>query len=138
MELKLKEFKKSLEGFSYLVKLDLKEFENTLDKRIIDGIENGMIQKFKYTIELCWKMIKKFLIIEAGIDSKTPKQSIKDFFLAGFITENRYLTLIEMINDRNKLSHIYDEKEFKAILRKFPEYTEVFEEIDHIISKKIV
>ena len=70
MELKLNEFKKAIEGFSYLVGVDLKSMENVLDKRLIDGIENGMIQKFEYSIELCWKLIKQFLKQEDGIDAK--------------------------------------------------------------------
>lgn len=82
MEIKLEEFKKAINGFSYLVSVDLKSLENILDKRLIDGIENGMIQKFEYSIEMCWKLIKKFLKLKDGIDAKTPKQSIKEFYLA--------------------------------------------------------
>ncbi len=134
MELKLNEFKKAIEGFSYLVGVDLKSMENVLDKRLIDGIENGMIQKFEYSIELCWKLIKQFLKQEDGIDAKTPKQSIKEFYLAGYIDEDNYLKLIDMIDDRNNLSHIYDEDEFRKISKKFSLYVKVFEKIEQIIN----
>lgn len=133
MELKLNEFKKAVEGFSYLVGVDLKSMENVLDNRLIDGIENGMIQKFEYSIELCWKLIKRFLKQEDGIDAKTPKQSVKEFYLAGYIDEDNYLKLIEMIDDRNSLSHIYDEDEFKKIIKKFSKYVKVFEKIEQVI-----
>ena len=129
MELKLKEFKNTVDGFSYLVGVDLKGLENILDKRLIDGIENGIIQKFEYSIELCWKLIKKFLQQEDGIDAKTPKQSVKEFYLAGYIGEDHYLKLIDMIDDRNSMSHIYDEDEFRRITEKFPGYVKVFEKI---------
>ena len=134
MELKLNEFKKASEGFTYLVGVDLKDLENILDKRLIDGIENGMIQKFEYSIELCWKLIKRFLKQEDGIDAKTPKHSVKEFYLAGYIDEDNYLKLIDMIDDRNSLSHIYKEDEFRKIIKKFSGYGKVFEKIEQVIS----
>lgn len=134
MEIKLNEFKNAIEGFSYLVGVDLKSMENVLDKRLIDGIENGMIQKFEYSIELCWKLIKRFLKQEDGIDAKTPKQSVKEFYLAGYIDEDNYLKLIDMIDDRNSLSHIYNEDEFRKIIKRFPKYVKVFEKIEQVIS----
>jgi nucleotidyltransferase substrate binding protein (TIGR01987 family) len=134
MEIKLNEFKKAIEGFSYLVGVDLKSMENVLDKRLIDGIENGMIQKFEYSIELCWKLIKRFLKQEDGIDAKTPKQSVKEFYLAGYIDEDNYLKLIDMIDDRNSLSNIYDEDEFRKIIKKFSKYVKVFEKIEQVIN----
>jgi len=47
-----------------------------------------------------------------------------------------YLVLVDMINDRNKLSHIYDGAEFRKILRGFPEYLKVFEKVERVISEK--
>lgn len=138
MDVKLEEFKKAVEGFSYLVGVDLKNLANVLDPRLIDGIENGMIQKFEYSIELCWKLIKKFLKQEDGIDAKTPKQSMKEFYLAGHIDEDHYETLVDMIDDRNLLSHIYDEDEFRKIIKKFPRYLQVFQKVEQVISSRPV
>lgn len=136
MEIILEEFKNAVQGFSYLVNLDWISLQGTMDDRMIDGLENGMVQKFEYTIELCWKLIKKFLLQEDGIDAKTPKQSIKEFYNAGYIDEDDYLVLVDMINDRNKLSHIYDGAEFRKILRRFSEYLKVFEKSIRVISER--
>lgn len=133
MEMKLKEFKKAIEGFSYLVSVDLKSLKNILDERLIDGIENGMIQKFEYSVEICWKLIKKFLKQTDGIDSNTPKQSVKEFYMAGYIEEDNYLKLIDMIDNRNILSHTYDEEEYRKILNKFPGFARVFKQIETVI-----
>jgi len=137
VEVKLKEFKKAIDGFSYLANYDMASLKELLDSRLIDGLVNGMVQKFEYSTELCWKLIKKFLKQEDGIDAKTPKQSVKEFYLAGYIVEDDYLALIDMIDDRNRLSPIYSEKEFKAIIKKFPGYGKVFEQIDKIISSRV-
>ena len=134
MEVKLKEFKKAIDGFSYLVSVDLKSLKNILDERLIDGIENGMIQKFEYSVEICWKLIKKFLKQKDGIDSNTPKQSVKEFYRAGYIDEDNYLKLIDMIDDRNILSHTYDEEEYRKILNKFSEFAGVFKQVETVIT----
>jgi nucleotidyltransferase substrate binding protein (TIGR01987 family) len=127
---------KAVESLSYLVNFDLKSLD--LDERLIDAIEKGMIQKFKYSINFCWKLIKKFLKQEDGIDAKTPKQSIKEFYLAGHIDEDQYETLVDMIDDRNLLSHIYDEDEFRKIIKKFPKYLQVFQKVEEVISSRPV
>jgi len=134
MDLKFNQFKEAVEGFSYLVKVDLAALSQVIDERLIDGIENGMAQKFEYSIELTWKMIKRFLKEQDGIEAKTPKHSVKEFYKAGYIDEAEYLRLIDMIDDRNRLSHIYDKNEFLEILKHFPLYAETFKNIIDIIK----
>lgn len=135
MDLKINEFKEAVNGFEYLVTVDMEALKNVMDKRLIDGIENGMAQKFEYSIELCWKLIKNHLKKQDGIDAKSPKQSIKEFYLAGYIDEDHYLRLIDMIDDRNRLSHIYDKDEFNKILKRFPPYVKTFNRIIEILEK---
>jgi nucleotidyltransferase substrate binding protein (TIGR01987 family) len=135
MEVKLKDFKDAQESFSYLVNLDLENLK--LDKRLIDAIEYGIIQKFEYAIELCWKLICKFLKQADGLDSSAPKQCIKGFYLAGYIDEDYYMQLIYMIDDRDKLSRICNDEEYKIIMQKFPIYSKIFEKVDEVITGRL-
>jgi nucleotidyltransferase substrate binding protein (TIGR01987 family) len=128
MEERLNQFKTALESFEYLVNIDLKAMEAVLDEKLIDGIENGMAQKFEICTELCWKCMRRFLKQE-GFDPKTPKQAIKEFYLAGRLSEDDYLLLIKGISDRNELSHIYKEEVFRRILGDFPKYLIVFKNV---------
>ena len=136
MESGLNAFNKSIDNFNYLANVDLKSLG--LDKRLLDGIECGTIRRFKLLVDYCWKLIKKFLSREDGVDAKTPKQSVKEFYLAGYVSEANYLKLIDMIDDRNSLSHIYDEDEFRKVLKKFPGYVKVLKEIETVIESKRV
>jgi nucleotidyltransferase substrate binding protein (TIGR01987 family) len=79
-------------------------------------------QKFEYTFELCWKCIKDFLKRQEGIDEATPKKIIKAFYLAGYAIEDDYLALLRAVDDRNLLSHIYNEATFAEILARIPEH----------------
>lgn len=129
MDVRLAAFADALDGFSYLTSLDMAELAKKLDSRIIDGLENGKAQKFEYTIELCWKAIKATLQEKEGIDEASPKRIIKAWYLAGHLSEDDYLGLIAAIDDRNKLSHVYDPEEFRAIIGRLSAYAELMRRV---------
>jgi len=129
MDVRLSAFADALDGFSYLVSLDMAELGKTLDERIIDGLENGKAQKFEYTVELCWKTIKQALRALEGIDEASPKKVIKAWYLAGYLDERDYLRLLEAIDDRNRLSHVYDEDAFNAIIARLPDHADLLERV---------
>jgi nucleotidyltransferase substrate binding protein (TIGR01987 family) len=122
MDVRLAAFSEALDGFAYLTSLDMADLARTLDSRIIDGLENGKAQKFEYTLELCWKAIKASLKEQEGIDEASPKKVIKAWYLAGKLTEDDYLGLIDAVDNRNKLSHVYDREEFMTIIAQLPKY----------------
>ena len=129
MDVRTETFAEALAAFTYLVNVDMKELAGKLDARLIDGLENGKAQKFEYTIELCWKAIKAYLKQQEGIDEASPKKVIKAYYLAGFLNEDDYLQLAQAIDDRNKLSHIYEAVEFMAILARLPNYAPIMQRI---------
>ena len=63
----------AVESFRALLAVDLTYYTAPI---ILDGIKNGQIQKFEYTAELSWKLIKKFLWQVDGIETKSPKSAI--------------------------------------------------------------
>lgn len=136
MELKIKQFQKAAKGFSDLVEVDLKDLKNIVDNKIIDGILNGQAQKFEYTAELCWKLLRNYLFDYEGLTVNSPKSVIKSCYNNNLIDEQLYLELIQIINDRNKLSHIYKESDFKKITKKFKKYSLVFWKVAEIIKEK--
>ncbi|MGH8609163.1 MAG: hypothetical protein ACREX9_17640 [Gammaproteobacteria bacterium] len=58
MDVTAKAFGEALAGFDYLVHVDIDALGKELDPRLIDGLKNGVAQKFEYTVELCWKALK--------------------------------------------------------------------------------
>jgi nucleotidyltransferase substrate binding protein (TIGR01987 family) len=122
MDVKITAFAEALESFAELSALDMNALAKTLDALIIDGLENGKAQKFEYTMELCWKAIKVALREREGIDEASPKKVIKAWYLTGHVSEDDYLALIQAVDDRNKLSHIYDQQQFNTIIARLPNY----------------
>lgn len=100
----------------------LKKFKNALE-RLREGAESaktgldrdGVIQRFEFTFELLWKGVKVCLE-DKGIEAKTPKDCLKAAFRVGWI-ENEQIYL-DMLEDRNKTSHLYDEPESEKIFQR--------------------
>jgi len=61
----------------------------------------------------------KAVLNHDGIEAETPRQAIKEAFRAKIIREGE--GWIDMLEDRNKTSHIYNEKEALIIYRKIKE-----------------
>ena len=80
---------------------------------------DGVIQRFEFTFELSWKTLRLFLI-DQGIITKSPKDALKEAFKYGLIKdENIYL---DMLEDRNQTSHIYNEEISKGIYSRIKKY----------------
>lgn len=67
---------------------------------------DATIQRFEFTIELFWKLLKKVLFIK-GISVQYPKDVLREAFAGGLIDDQKIW--IDMLNDRNQTSHTYDE-----------------------------
>lgn len=134
MDVKLQAFAEALESFAYLTEIDMTDLASQLDPRLVDGLENGKAQKFEYTVELCWKTLKLALKAQEGIDEATPKKVVKAWYLAGHLPEDDYLELLSAIDDRNRLSHIYDAETFRLILDRLPRYAKLMQRVMGTLS----
>ena len=101
---------KAISDFELSLHADFSKY-NALET---DWIKNGQIQKFEFCTELFWKTAKIYLF---SIEEKiyTPKLTIKTLFQYQLISEDLYLGLMQCINDRNLLSHVYQIEIFNSI-----------------------
>ncbi|MBE3568903.1 MAG: nucleotidyltransferase substrate binding protein [Bacillales bacterium] len=91
--------------------------ENAINIAIEDDIVyDGTIQRFEFTFELSWKLMKAFLEYTGISELKSPRATIKEAFSYGLIEDGE--KWLEMMVDRNKTSHLYDEGEAKWIYEK--------------------
>ena len=80
----------------------LKRLEEALKKDISDDIIiDGIIQRFEFTFEQAWKVMKLYLEDQGILDEAlAPRSTIR----------NNGDVWIEMMLDRNRTSHMYDEE----------------------------
>ena len=127
---KLKLYEKAIKGFDSSLRIETSSFS----EEVVDVIKNGRIQKFEYCAELTWKIIKSFLYIFHNIDTASPRETIKEFFLIKAVSDSDFNTLISMLDDRNKLSHIYKEEFFEEIHISLPVYFEVMKRTMNVLK----
>lgn len=91
--------------------------KEALEEDISKGsiIVDGTIQRFEFTFELAWKLAKAILNYN-GIPVEAPRMVIKEAFSVQIIADGE--AWVDMLEDRNKTSHIYDEKQALKIYRK--------------------
>jgi nucleotidyltransferase substrate binding protein (TIGR01987 family) len=95
----------------------LERLKEALSEDVSKGsiIIDGTIQRFEFTFELAWKLAKSILNYN-GIEVETARLVIKEAFKADLINDGD--GWIDMLEDRNKTSHIYDEKQALKIYEK--------------------
>lgn len=69
----------------------------------------GLVQVFSFTFELGWKTLKDLLYYE-GFDTKSPRETIRQAFQAGYLDEASTETFLDALQQRNLLAHIYDKE----------------------------
>ncbi len=123
---------KRLEDFEKAFKRLKESYEETLKHKENDYytfFRDSTIQRFEFTVEIMWKTLKNFLYEHSGIDCKSPKGCIKDFFSAGYLTNDETIILLEMIDDRNMTSHTYHEEVAEKIFKDLQVYLPIIEKM---------
>ncbi|HVZ95425.1 MAG TPA: nucleotidyltransferase substrate binding protein [Chitinophagaceae bacterium] len=76
--------------------------------------QDGVIKRFEFTVELAWKTLQDILN-ERGYNITGPKPVIKQAFKDNIIKDGQ--DWIDMLEDRNKSAHLYDESKASDIFR---------------------
>ena len=76
---------------------------------------DATIQRFEFTVELFWKVLKRFLNYEQ-FNVNTPREVLKKSYEMHLI--NNEEVWLNMMNDRNLTSHTYKENLAKEIFRR--------------------
>ena len=75
---------------------------------VYDLLKDGVIQRFEYTHELAWNVMKDYLIYQGISGIMGSRDAIKQAFNKGLIKDGQLW--IDMIQDRIKTVHTYDEE----------------------------
>lgn len=98
---------------------------------------DATIQRFEFTYELAWNLIKRFLL-QLGIECLNPRDCIKAAFRQRYIKEESEEIWLDMIKDRNLSSHVYDEETARRIYNKIKqEYFKEFVALKRELEVKL-
>jgi len=92
------------------------------DQIVIDAT----IQRFEFTVELCWKALKNRLYKE-GIQTTTPRSVMQEAYTAGWLVDESIW--LNMLRDRNLTSHTYREEQALEIYKNIPVYASALRQL---------
>lgn len=81
-----------------------------------DIIKEGIIQRFEFTHELGWKVMKDFLEYEGITNIIGSRSATREAFNKGIISDGQ--VWMDMIESRNKTVHTYEETILQAEFEK--------------------
>jgi len=134
-----KALKKLTEAIDY-IKKDLANKEINLEyeeaKEVLDEIiKEGLIQRFEYTHELAWNVMKDFLAEVGNLTMYGSKDATRQAIKSELVIEGD--TWMEMIQSRNKTSHTYNEEIANEIYTKIiDEYHSAFQKFQFTMEEK--
>lgn len=76
--------------------------------------QQGMIQAFEYTYELAWKTLKDLLNYQGFTELIGSRDTLREAFRQALLTDGE--AWMQMLQDRNRTSHTYNEATAKEIL----------------------
>jgi nucleotidyltransferase substrate binding protein (TIGR01987 family) len=100
-------------------------------------VRDATIQRFEYTYELFWKLMKEYLYSHEGIECNSPKSCFREALSVGLLNEEQTITCLEMTDDRNLTSHTYVEEVAESIYEKIRDYCELMDTVvNHIKNRR--
>jgi len=96
--------------------------EEILTEKYSKIVRDATIQRFEYTFEVAWKLLKEYLYHKEGIVCNSPKSCFREAFSVGLLNEEETVLFIQMTDDRNLTSHTYDEEIAENLYKKIKNY----------------
>jgi len=97
-------------------------------------IRDSAIQRFEFTYELAWKVLRRYLAYQ-GVEARSPRDAIRGTFEQGLIPDDpAWFAMIEL---RNLTSHTYDEKIAERIYAELPGILQRFQDLHARLSREI-
>lgn len=114
----------------------LKEAIETNGENPVDIIKEGIIQRFEFTHELAWKVLKDYLEYEGFQNITGSRSATREAFNKGLIQNGQIW--MDMIESRNLTVHTYqltilEEEFFKIITIYFPQFKEFQSKMNSLI-----
>lgn len=92
-------------------------------------IRDAAIQRFEYTFEAIWKLIKEYLLEREGIVCNSPKSCFREAFKMHLINEDESMQALYMTDDRNMTTHTYHEDVAEEIYKELAGYYSLMNKI---------
>lgn len=109
--------------------------DDDLDEILDEMIKEGLIQRFEYTFELAWNLMKDYAEFQGNPDVGGSRDAIREAFDLQIIADGKLW--MDMIGSRIKTSHTYNETTAEEIYSKILAiYHPAFLEFRNVMEEK--
>lgn len=122
---------------STTLKEALDEFQSfNSNQRYYGMSRDSLIQRYEYSIDIFWKLLKQHLEINYKIETLgSPKSIFKLCYEMQLVSDDEYKIALRMLEDRNLTSHAYNVELAEQIAHAIPEYYYAMQSITQRIFK---
>lgn len=114
--------------------VDIVSWEMDMDSDIDELLEEGLIQRYEYTHELAWKVMKDYAEYQGITGISGSRDAIRQTLRFGLIDDDNWMNSIW---DRNLTSHQYDEDTAHSVVRNIIEiYYPLFVKYEKVMLQK--
>ncbi len=99
-------------------------------------LRDSAIQRFEFTFEILWKLIKSSLRELEGIECNSPKSCMRELFRNKYITEEELKELLRMVDDRNLTVHTYHEELAEKLFGKLKDYVSLIRRVGERLEER--
>lgn len=118
-EQRLSNYQKALRKFVKAVNVvaeDTSGGSATINPSIIEILKEGLIQRFEYTHQLAWNVMKDYAEYQGNNEISGSRDATREAFKMGLISDAE--GWMDMIKSRNETSHTYNEDTANSIIKK--------------------
>ncbi len=138
LEQRFSNYKNALKRLAQAIEYAGKNLNDIDENEILSEIiKEGLIQRFEYTYELAWNVMKDYAFYQGNLDISGSRDAIRFAFSSNLITNGDLW--MEMIKSRIKTSYTYNEEVAKEIYQKIVnEYYPLFVDFKQVMEKNRV
>jgi nucleotidyltransferase substrate binding protein (TIGR01987 family) len=107
------------------------------DAEFILAAEDSIIQRFEYSYEAFWKLLKKYIEQVHRIEEiNSPRRVVHAAVTYNICSTKEGTVFLEMLDDRNETSHRYSVEAIRIILPDIPRYFEAMRTVVDRLHEK--
>ncbi len=92
---------------------------------------DAVIQRFEFTFEIFWKFLGTYLSVEHGIvlESFGSRRVFRECLTQNILTIEERNQCMNMVGDRNRTSHTYEEELAENLVANLPQYAQLMRSV---------
>ena len=135
-EQRFSNYNKALQKLTQAINYIKKDLEQNVAEEVLEEIiKEGLIQRFEYTYEMAWNVMKDYALYQGNSEIGGSRDAIRYAFSLNIISDGDLW--MDMIKSRVKTSHTYNEETAHEIYTKIlNEYYPAFLEFQKVMEGK--